>query len=240
LLVARFLNQGTYNQLAGLCIEYSCAGPSHFAEEAQLRFSAPDQLLDAVDGGFWMGPAVQAFSVQSQKLDHAFGSGSQVALAERAAHGFAAGKRVPYRTAFLTKDLLGSGRSIGACLIPGRSPLLPDWKHREGASSLPALPRIAILPPSPRLVVGLFRKNSEEFTGLALVGPWMLFANPRTLQANSEVSARALISNFLTTGVMECKSVFGTSLLRAQSSDWSHGSYFPRAGAGRWKLLLSR
>ena len=45
LLVARFLNQGTYNQLAGLCIEYSCAGPSHFAEEAQLRFSAPDSFL---------------------------------------------------------------------------------------------------------------------------------------------------------------------------------------------------
>jgi hypothetical protein len=111
-------------------------------------------------------------------------------------------------------------------------------EKRELPSRLASNRYSSALPPSCR------RLNSEKiarkFTGLALVGPWMLFANPRTLQANSEVSARGLISNFLTTGVTECKSVFGTSSLRAQSSDWSHGSYFRRAGAGRWKLLLSR
>jgi hypothetical protein len=93
---------------------------------------------------------------------------AKVALAG-AAHGFAAGKRVPYRTAFLTKDLLGSGRSIGAWLVPGRSPLPPNRKHREGASSLPSLPRIAILPPSSRLVVGLIPKKQQENS---LDRPW--------------------------------------------------------------------
>jgi hypothetical protein len=150
LLVARFLNQGTYNQLAGLCIEYSCAGPSHFAEEAQLRFSAPDSFLMLSMAVFGWGLQYKLSLYKAKNsITHSVPE-AKVALAG-AAHGFAAGKRVPYRTAFLTKDLLGYGRSIGAWLVPGRSPLSPDWKHREARAPFPPCLESLFFRPSPVL-----------------------------------------------------------------------------------------